>query len=108
MEPVDPPEKNIQDPANDVLTLTIYKLEPECLSYIFKMRSKYEPGQAEHLEQLVVMQDVVKKLKKQAEQGMLSHQLDISRQVRRDVREARLKEEASANDRPTGGEPKPN
>lgn len=108
MDAVDPPTQPIQHPDNDVLTLTVYRLEPECISYMFKMRSKYEPKDPEHLEQLIVMTNVVKKLKKQAEAGLLMKHLEISREVRKALHDARIEGEANADNRPTGGEPQPN
>jgi hypothetical protein len=102
-------EDEIQRPENDVLTATVYKHEPECMNYAFKVRSKYEPGDVEHLEQLLILENSIKQMKKRAENAIIMKTMDISRDVRRTLLEERLKKEAEVADSgPTGGEPKPN
>lgn len=98
-------EVDKQKPENDVLTLTIYKQEPECLSYIYRMRSAFKPGDPEHLEQVILMQNIVKKLKKNAELGCLQKFLDINREVRFNF--AKEREAKVADSGPTGGEQQP-
>jgi hypothetical protein len=102
---MDAVEVNKQKAENDVLTLTIYKQEPECLSYIYRVRSVYKPGDPEHLEQLILMENVVDRLKTEAEHGCLQKYLDINREARMSF--AKEREAKGVDSGSTGGESKP-
>lgn len=66
-----------------VMTITISKLEPECLNYVWHIDAKYQPNQPEHLEQLSLMAQLVEQAKEQSESLVLHEYLKTSRDIRR-------------------------
>lgn len=81
-----------------VLTITVYKLEPECLNYSWHLDSKYQPNTPEHLEQLCLLEELISKMKTQSEHGCLHSYLTLSRNARREfAKEAAAKADPPAD-----------
>lgn len=65
------------------MTITISKLEPECLNYSYHIDAVYPPNKPEHLEQLSLIAQLVEQAKEQSESLVLHEYLKVSRDIRR-------------------------
>ena len=76
---------------NAVLTITVYKLEPECLTYKTRVVRAYEP---EYLEQIHTVRGLLDALQEQAEGMNLNKWIATNREVRQKIAEEREAKDA--------------
>jgi hypothetical protein len=88
---------------SEVLSFTVFKQEPECLTYTVRVTAEYEMHQPEYLEQLHVLSGVLNAHREKSEQDNLQARINQYREVRAAIAEER--EARSADSGPTGGEP---
>lgn len=72
-----------QNPEDEVLVIKLFRVDPFCLDYSFRAESKYEAHEPEHMEQLIVLKDIIEKALKNAETAALQDLVMKKRQIRR-------------------------
>jgi len=93
----------------EVFSIKVFKLEPECVNYSYKVDSKYESHRPELLEQLHMVRGLLTAITEDAQRANIDKWVDQNRNIRIKLLEDRLEEEAAlADSGPEGGEPKPN
>lgn len=77
-------ERAEPDPADAVLTVTLYKADPFCLSYGFKLESNgAEEHEVEYVERLRVMIEILNKHIENGEKAALHDMIQKKRALRR-------------------------
>lgn len=77
-------EAKIPDPADAVLTVTLYKGDPFCLSYGFKVEcSGVEEHDVEYVERLRVVMQILEKHIENGEKAALHDMIQKKRALRR-------------------------
>ena len=85
---------NIRTPDNAVVTITLYKADPFYTEYAFGIEAKTDKDDPQHLEQITIMMDILKRYHRDCEKAVLGKVLNISRDVRK-----KLKAEAAEAER---------
>jgi hypothetical protein len=90
------------------MSFSVFKMEPECLTYNVRVTAEYRPDQPEYLEQLHVLRGVLNAHVEKAEQDNLQARINQYREVRAQIAEEReAKEAENADSGPEGGESEP-
>lgn len=76
-------EKKPYTEADHVLGITVYKLNPQCTEYAFEVKSEFPNNDPRHLEQLIVIHQVLDNYIDQAEKALINSSLLASRKIRR-------------------------
>lgn len=79
-----------------VLTITISKLEPECISYSFNIDAKYGADRPELLEQLSLVRKLIEDYFVETEKAVLGKCMQDHRNIRRDILKQREEAETAA------------
>lgn len=93
---------------SEVMSFTVFKMEPECLTYQVRVNAEYRPDQPEYLEQLHVLRGVLSAHTEKSEQENLQARINQYREVRASIADERqAKEIVDADSGPEGGESEP-
>lgn len=89
------------------MSLTVYSMEPECVSYKARVKAKLDSNRPEYLEQLYVLRGMLNAIIEKSTEENLQVWLSTNRDIRERLLEERLEREEAAGvaDRPEGGEP---
>jgi hypothetical protein len=90
---------------SEVMSFTVFKMEPECLTYNVRVSSEYEMHQPEYLEQLHTLMGVLKAHMEKAEHDNLQARINQYREIRVQIAEERMAKDGNGG--PSGGEPEP-
>ena len=88
---------------SEVMSFSVFKMEPECLSYNVRVTAEYEADRPEYLEQLHVIKGVLQAHIENSEKANLQARINQYREIREKI--AAEREAKDANNRPEGGEP---
>lgn len=83
-----------------VLTITISKLEPECVNYSYHVEHKLAPGRPELLEAFVLVKNILEQVMEENEHAALNEYIKVSRDARRSLLQERLRKESESQPPP--------
>jgi len=86
------------------MTISVFKLEPECLTYRTSIDAEYLSHQPEYLEQVNVLRGTLDALQEKAEQDNLNNWIQTNRRVRTGFKEKRELEGDDVDSGSTRGE----
>jgi len=88
------PDSNEHNPTNHVFSISLFKQEPECLTYVSKLEAKYGLEDSEMMEQLHVVRAIVNDLIEKCTSANLNAYSNMCREARVAIRNERLVKEA--------------
>ena len=90
---------------SEVMSFSVFKMEPECLTYNVRVTAEYGIDTPEYLEQLHVLRGVLQAHTEKSEQENLQARINQYREVRAQIADERAaKEIVDGNSGPEGGE----